>query len=134
MPVGKTKDVGWEIGVSRTVAATPEEVWGLLTSRDGVAAWLGEGAELPAEPKTAYETTAGTTGELRSVRPLDRIRLTWHPESWDHESTVQVVIRPAKSGTSIRFHQERLADAEERERQRAHWAEVIDRLEALLSR
>lgn len=134
MPVGKTKDVGWEVGVSRTLACSPEEAWALLTSRDGVAIWLGDGVAFPAEPRTRYETGDGTVGEVRSFRPLDRIRLTWHPKDWDHESTVQVAISPMKTGTSIRFHQERLADADERERQRDHWSSVIGRLEDLLSR
>jgi len=34
----------------------------------------------------------------------------------------------------VRFHHERLADAEERERQRDHWRSVLDRSAPLLSR
>jgi hypothetical protein len=60
------------------------------------------------------------------------VRLTWRPAGWDHDTTVQVALSPAASGTTIRFHQERLADAGERERQRAHWAGVLDRLVAQL--
>jgi uncharacterized protein YndB with AHSA1/START domain len=120
MPVGLTKDAGWEIGVSRTLPCSLDEAWALLTSDEGRAVWLD-----PAD---------GTVGEIRSCRALDRIRLTWTPSGWDHDSTVQVAIRPMKTGTSIRFHQERMASGRERQQQRAHWAAVIDRLEALLSR
>ena len=102
MPVGLTKDAGWEIGVSRTVPFGPEEVWALL---EDVPSWLG-----------------GEPDSIRSHRPLDRIRLGWKG------TIVQVVVRPMKTGTSIRFHQERLASAEEREAQRAHWRAVLDRL------
>ena len=42
--VGLTKDAGWEIGVSRTVPHPLDEVWRLLTSDEGLALWLGEGA------------------------------------------------------------------------------------------
>ena len=101
-PVGLTRNAGWEIGVSRTVPLTPEEVWARI---EDTAAWLGEEAD-----------------DVRSHRPLDRIRVGWKG------TIVQVAITPAKTGTTVRFHQERLADAEERERQRAHWSAVLDRL------
>ena len=39
---------------------------------------------------------------------------------------------PARSGTTVRFHQERLADAGERERQRDHWRSVLRDLERAL--
>jgi uncharacterized protein YndB with AHSA1/START domain len=131
-PVGKTKDAGWEIGVSRTVPFGAEAVWRLLTSERGTDIWLGAGASLVDEKGAPYETGDGTTGEVRSFRPLDRIRLTWQPPGWDHESTVQVAIRGDASKTMIRFHQERLADAAERERQRTHWTGVMDQIVAEL--
>jgi hypothetical protein len=34
----------------------------------------------------------------------------------------------------LRFHQERLADAAEREQQRAHWQAVLDEVEKALGR
>lgn len=131
---GRTRDAGWQIGVSRTVDHPVEEVWDLLTSERGRDAWLGSGVtELP-DPGGAYATAEGTTGETRSLRPQDRIRLTWRPDGWTHETTVQVAVRPTAPGrTMIRFHQERLADASEREQQRAHWAAVLDDLEAALA-
>ena len=106
MPIGLTKDAGWEIGVSRTVPHDPEAVWALL---EDVRSWLG-----------------GEPDAVRSHHPYDRMRLAWRG------TIVQVVIRPAKTGTSIRFHQEKLTSAAEREAQRAHWKAVIDRLVARL--
>ena len=132
MPVGLTKDAGWEIGISRTVHHPIEKVWATLSSDDGVATWLGEGVDLPMEPGESYTTADGTHGEIRSCRPNDRIRLTWQPAGWSHDSTVQVALSRAASGTTVRFHQERLADAKERERQRKHWTAVLDRFLDLL--
>jgi uncharacterized protein YndB with AHSA1/START domain len=134
--VGRTKDVGWEIGVSRTVSCSPEQAWQVLLG-DGLAIWLGRVDDLELERGAPYRTAEGASGELRSFRPRDRIRLTLRPAGDDHESTVQIVTTAAPSSTaerprtSIRFHQERLRDAEERERQRAHWAAVIDELTPL---
>jgi hypothetical protein len=102
MPVGRTEDAGWQIGVSRTVPLSAEEVWGRI---EATSEWLGEEAD-----------------DVRTYSPLDRIRVGWRG------TIVQVAISRARTGTTVRFHQERLADAEERERQRAHWTAVIDRL------
>ena len=128
-PVGKTQDAGWEIGVSKTVDHPREKVWDLLTSPEGLAAWVGPGARLEPEAGAPYEADDGTVGEVRSFRPLDRIRITWEPPGWDHDSTVQVAVSGDRSDkTRIGLHQERLADADERERQREHWQAVMARL------
>ena len=132
-PTGHTRDAGWEIGVSRTVPFPIDDVWDFLTSAAGPAVWLGAGVLRLDEPGTAYETEVGTRGEIRSVRPRDRVRLTWRPVDWDHDSTVQVTVTAASGDrTRIGFHQERLADAAERERQRTHWQGVLDALVAAL--
>ena len=131
MPVGKTKDAGWEIGVSRVVDCSVEEAWALVTSPEGLDVWLG--GPLPPSVGDGYETAGGVRGELRSLRPLDRVRLTWQPPGWSHDSTVQVAVSPAPSGrATLRFHQERLAGPDEREAQRTHWRFVLDHLESLL--
>ena len=131
---GHTKDVGWEIGVSRTVPFPMAEVWDFLTSPAGSAVWLGAGVQRLDEPGAAYETATGTAGQVRSFRPRDRLRLTRQPVDWDHDSTVQVTVTPvAGDRTRVVFHQERLADAAERERQRGHWQGVLDTLVAALA-
>lgn len=132
MTVGKTKDVGWEIGVSKTLPYSVPELWDFLTSPEGIAVWLGDGASLA--PGATYETKDGTTGEVRGFREKDRVRLTWHPADWSHESTVQVALSAAGPKTVVRFHQERLASAEERTRQRTHWQQVMTALVAALER
>ncbi|MEU4311676.1 SRPBCC domain-containing protein [Nocardia sp. NPDC024068] len=127
MPTGLTKDAGWQIGVARTLPHSPEVVWSYLTSTAGLACWLGPGAELDPEPGTQYRTGAGTTGEVRSFRPGDRIRLTYG------SSTVQLALTPASADrTHLRFHQERLSSANQREQQRTHWQQVMDRVAAAL--
>jgi uncharacterized protein YndB with AHSA1/START domain len=134
MAVGETKHAGWEIGVSRTVPHPIGTVWRFLTSRDGVAVWLGDGVEFPLEVGNRYETRSGIVGEIRSFRPPDRIRLTWRPPDWDRDSTVQVAVRGDDSKTLIRFHQERLDGPAVRTAQKTHWeaimARVVDTLEA----
>ncbi|MET9799222.1 SRPBCC domain-containing protein [Streptomyces sp. NPDC006368] len=126
-PTGLTKDAGWEIGVSKTLPLPADAVWDFVTSPEGVALWLGATHGLPVEKGAQYTTADGVTGEVRSHRPGDRIRLTYG------ETTLQVAVTAAGPGkTVLRFHQERLAGAEERERRRAHWKAVMDRVAAEL--
>jgi uncharacterized protein YndB with AHSA1/START domain len=132
LPTGLTEGAGWEIGVSRTIPYRVDDVWAMLTAPHGLARWLGPLDELPTVPGTAYRTAEGTTGELRSRHERERLRLTWRPPGGE-ESTVQVTVSPEGEGrTRLRFHQERLRNAEERERQRAHWKRVLDRIEDAL--
>jgi uncharacterized protein YndB with AHSA1/START domain len=131
--VGKTAGVGWNIGVSRTLPYSAGAVWDFLVSREGVGIWLGPGVDLPREAGAAYETATGTAGEIRSFAEGDRVRLTWRPRDWDHDSTVQVRLSASGAKTVLRFHQEWLADAEERERQRAYWQDVTERVVAALA-
>lgn len=117
-PVGLTRDVGWQIGVSRAFPTTVETTWELLTSPAGLQLWLGEGVPSPLTRGARYLTGQGTSGEVRSVRPLDHVRLTWQPEKRDTPATVQVAVASAPRGCSVRFHTEHLASQAEREAMR----------------
>lgn len=132
-PVGLTRDVGYEIGVSRTINLPRQQVWDHLTSADGIARWLGQGLELPASKGTRSETPDGTTGEVRSYHSTGRIRFTWQPAGWDHSTTMQVTATASGDKTVLRFHQEKLADPGEREQQRQHWQAVMDAVVADLA-
>lgn len=123
-PTGLTRDAGWQVGVSRTVGVPITDVWEHLLG-PGRATWLGPGdyvlvAGLP------YLTSDGTTGQVRSLRPLDRVRITRRPAGQAHETTLQVAVRAtAPDKTMVRFHAERMRSAAEREEQRGHWAAVL---------
>jgi uncharacterized protein YndB with AHSA1/START domain len=140
MTTGLTKDAGWEVGVSRTLPLSPAAVWDFVAGPEGVALWLGGGVGLPTGKGAAYRTADGVTGEIRSYRRGERIRLTYGT------SIVQVTVsapRSASRGASgadrgagkrsvLGFHQERLADARERELRRAHWQAVMAEIEKAL--
>jgi uncharacterized protein YndB with AHSA1/START domain len=128
-PVGKTKDAGWQIGVSRTVPADLDAVWDYLVSTDGLTTWLGDGVETPLQVGQHYRTDGDVHGEIRSLHAYDRVRLTWQPPDRDHHATVQIALSATKSGCTIQFHTERLANADERERMRTHWKKVADTIE-----
>jgi uncharacterized protein YndB with AHSA1/START domain len=128
--VGLTKDAGWQIGVSRTIPAGLDEMWDYLTGPEGLAAWLGPGARLSAGKGSTYRTRDGVRGEVRGRREMEKIRLSWQPPGRPEPAILQVAVVPNRSGCSVRFHQERLTGAAERERMRAHWQEVLARIAA----
>lgn len=69
---GQTQDVGFQIGVSRTVPYPPEVVCRFLVGPEGVQLWLGAEAELSAQRGAAYRTDDGTEGVVRSFREVDQ--------------------------------------------------------------
>lgn len=130
MTVGRTKDAGWQIGVSRTLDQPLERVWSTVVDHPDL--WLGPGARLPHEAGELWRAHDGTAGELRSRREHRRLRLTLQPPG-EAETTVQVTVTAAGDRTVLRFHQERMRGPAERAAQRAHWQQVMDRVAAALA-
>lgn len=128
-PTGLTRDAGFQIGVSATLPLPPGTIWRFLTSREGLALWLGEleeGSQLEPRRGAPYHLTDGSTGEVRGYHEGARIRLTLVPADADHGTTVQVTVTPRAHGSLVRFHQERMRDPAEREARRSHWRAVMD--------
>ena len=124
---GKTKDAGWEVGVRATVPATGQRVWQFLLG-DGLPLWLGDIDDLPTEKGANYTTRDGVTGTIKGYIDGYRIRLSWHPSDWPHDTTLQLTVKQAATGTTIAIHQERLADREERKLMLGHWKSVIEHI------
>ena len=134
--VGRTQDAGFQIGVRRTVSFPPDVVWSGLTSHAGLSAWFGAdirdaaGTKVPAADLLArgaqFTTVGGGEGELRSVRPTDRIRARYRPPERYAPTTVQIALVAAARGTALILHEEHLDSAHEREERRHHWRAVAD--------
>jgi uncharacterized protein YndB with AHSA1/START domain len=130
MDVGKTADAGYQIGVRRTLAAPEERVWAVLLSPEGLRIWLGGVAVLEAGASFAFPD--GTCGQIRVYKPWSHLRLTWHHPTLQSPSVVQVRVIPARTGTTLSFHQEQLAGPSVRAEMKAHWEEVVRRLAEML--
>lgn len=130
--VGETADAGYQVGVQRTVSVGQSDLWNWLSSDEGLETWLGAAENLSFDPGVTYETTTGTTGEIRTVAEGERVRLTWQPAGRGSPTTLQVTLASPRNDTSrttIRFHHEKFADAAEREAMREHWQAVLDAVE-----
>ena len=95
-------------------------------SPEGLALWLGPLAQLPRERGVTYRTADGVTGEVRSVHSQDRLRLTWRPPGRPEPAVLQLTVRPARKGTTLRLHAERLFDADERTAVMSRFHGVLD--------
>lgn len=135
--VGQTADAGFQIGVRRSIAATAMEAWELIISRPEL--WLGEGASVTFTKGATYDVPAGhreprATGEIRVVKPGDRLRMTWHPEGRSAPATLQLTLSETGSGrTAITAHLEKLPDAGARDEMRERWTAALERLVAAVA-
>jgi uncharacterized protein YndB with AHSA1/START domain len=118
---GQSAEVGFEIGVSRTVPLPTGEVWRRLIGPDGVRAWLGDASPLRFEAGEPYRLSDGTTGEVRVVVAGERLRMTRRPDGWARPATIQIRLAPKGEKTIVTFHEENLPGPDEREARRAHY-------------
>src|ERR1700712_3845695 len=124
---GQTKDAGWEVGVRKTVDAPLNVVWTFLLG-PGLPLWLGN-TTLNLEKGAAYETDDDIPGTVLTFTDGSRVRLTWQPGEWNHDSTLQLTLKETATGTTIAFHQERLSGREERKIMLGHWKDVVQQLD-----
>jgi uncharacterized protein YndB with AHSA1/START domain len=114
------------------VAATAAEAWELITSRPEL--WLGERVSVAFDEGEQYEVppgngAPGASGEVRVVKPGDRLRMTWQPEGWPAPATLQLTLSESGSGkTAIHAHLEKLPHADAREAMRTRWREALERI------
>lgn len=127
--LGQAKETGFQVGVRRTLPVTRDAGWRLVTSPEGVRAWLGDGAEVEFEKGTEYRLADGSTGEVRVFNPKKHLRITFEPAGWPRPSTLQVRVEPKGEKTVVSFHEERLPDEQAREDRRAHFKAALDALE-----
>jgi len=76
---GQTTSAGFEIGARRTLPVTAKLAWSLLLSPEGLRVWLGSISSLDLIRGVRFRTEDGITGEVRTVTPRRRFRMTWQP-------------------------------------------------------
>jgi len=124
--VGQTKNVGFQIGVRRTFPISQKKAWELAISNEGLKLWLGDFTSFPLQKNEKYSAETGN-GEIRVIKPLQQIRLTWQRKDWAKPSTVQIRFLPKdENKTTISFHQEHLSDEKVRDEMKILWEKVLD--------
>ncbi len=130
--LGQTNDAGFQLGIQKTLPIDRASAWKLLCSTKGVALWLGKIKAMKWEEGFTYATAAETHGELRVIKPQERLRLTWQPKEMKKPATLQVTLTPSgPDKTALRFHLEKLPSADWRTQMKKHWDGVLQDLLAL---
>ncbi|MEE1618404.1 SRPBCC family protein [Brachybacterium sp. J153] len=131
-PVGLTRDAGWQLGVTRTVAAPASDVWRRLLG-EWLPQWLGV-ESVPQMVGAPVRDGARIRGRVVGCHVGRRVRLRWTPVTLDHETVFQVTLQEAATGTTIGIHQERLLGAAERQGLLEHWTTTLDALVESIAR
>ena len=132
--VGETADAGFQVGVRRTVAVPADVAWAQLVEGPARDRWLGTTRHLPLMKGAAYRCEDGTSGEVRSVDPGRRLRLTVRRPGDETETTLQLTIEAKDDRSVVALHHERLPDEEARAAMKAHWTSVLEALRAAFAR
>ena len=127
--IGQTKDVGFQVGIRKTFQISTENAKNFLFSNEGIKQWLGEIIAGELTLNQEYQTKDGTEGTVRIFNPSSHIRITWKKKEWLNVSTVQVRIIPAKKGTTISFHQEKILNSLQRDEMKNHWEAILKKIE-----
>jgi uncharacterized protein YndB with AHSA1/START domain len=128
---GKAKDAGWEVGVRETVDVPLPVVWQYLVS-SGIPVWLGVG-EFRGVKGFRYTMADGVRGEVQSYTEGSKIRVTWRPDDWPHDTVLILSVKEVEAGTTIAIHHQELADRDERRMMLGHWKNVVGDLARALA-
>jgi uncharacterized protein YndB with AHSA1/START domain len=128
---GETAGAGFQVGVQKTIAAPADELWRFISSADGMRVWLGDvESAFPLESGVTYSSRDGHSGEIRSVVPGTRLRLTFRTSETDDPTTLQLHVTDKGDRSALQFHHEKLRDAAHRATMKAHWQLVLKRIAA----
>ncbi|WP_411699995.1 SRPBCC family protein [Conyzicola sp.] len=128
---GSKKDAGWEVGVRETIDVPLPVVWQYLVSA-GVPVWLGKG-ELRGVKGFRYSMADGVRGEVLAYTEGSKIRLSWRPDDWPHDTVLIISVKEVEAGTTIAIHHQELADRDERRMMLGHWKSVVGDLARALA-
>lgn len=116
------------------IAAPPETVFAYLTTNDGLAAWLGQHADLDPTPGGRFAVdVAGhpIRGEYLDVAPPHRVVVSWGFPASEvlpaGASTVEFRLTPIRGGTRVDLFHAGLPDSEVRGHADG-WANFLPRL------
>lgn len=126
--VGETADAGFQVGVRRTVAVAADVAWRYLVEGAGRDAWLGPTTSFTCAVGSRFHCDDGTTGDIRSVAPGRRLRLTWRPPAWERPSTLQLTVVPKGERCVLAIHHERLPDPATRAAMKERWTAFAEGL------
>lgn len=103
------------------------EVWRRLTQREGIEAFLGEGAMLGGKGDP-WHAADGTYGVTRSYHPEQQVRVSWHADADAPTTMVDLQMQPEGDGTLLTLRHENLTKDMDRDALADRWDAALARL------
>lgn len=120
-PVGTT-------AVSRTIAAPLIHVWDVVVSKAGAEALLGPGADIGTKGQS-WRSDDGPFGVVRTLHPLEQIRVSWHENENSPRSLVDIGLSADGDHTRVDLQHEPVHRDGDSDHE--HWSAALARLEAV---
>ncbi len=121
--------------LTKTVPVSSQKVWRWLKSEQGIEFWLKPLSPLQLKPGEVYEVDGGIFGEVRTVKPGARIRLTWQDGEWEKHTVVQVSVYPrSEQKTMLVIQHDGLQTAKLKSDLRVYWRKIINEAAIQISR
>ncbi len=115
--------------VSRTIAAPPLVVWEALVSPAGAEALLGHGASIGSKGQS-WHNDDGAFGMVRSLHPVEQIRVSWHETPDAPRSVVAIELAADGDGTRVDLAHDPVSG--EVSADQARWRDALARFEAVV--
>lgn len=103
------------------------EVWARLTQKEGIEAFLGQGAMLGGKGDP-WHAGDGTHGVTRSYHPEEQVRVSWHADEHAPATLVDLQMAREGEGTLLTLRHEHLTTDMDREALSARWDAAMHRL------
>lgn len=115
------------VEVSAVLGHDLTHVWHVLSTNEGIAAFLGEGARLGNKGEQ-WRAADGTHGVWRSYHAMEQVRLSWHADADAPRSLVDLHLAPQGEQTFVSIRHEHAGG--DLAALQARWTEALARLDA----
>lgn len=107
---------------TKTLPVSSRDAWKMLTSESGMRKWLKPFSPFAWKPGQSFEVDGGIFGEIRTLKPGVRARLTWQEAHWAKPSVLQIHLVPRRGDKCVLVIQhERIPTASLKGRLREQW-------------
>jgi uncharacterized protein YndB with AHSA1/START domain len=131
---GRNAKGEFSVTATKSFQINAKTLWKILASEKGLAVWLKPMSKLKLKAGQTFECEGGIYGEIRTIKPGQRIRIKWQDSEWEKPTILQVFIVPRKGEKALlAFHHEKLINGRLRNEIRAHWKQVLSDLSHLKS-
>jgi uncharacterized protein YndB with AHSA1/START domain len=127
--VGQDARGKYTVTATKSLPLDVKAVWKQLLSPRGIEIWLRPLSPVRLAPKSSFETKDGYFGEIRTLAPNRKIRMSWQDPSWEKPTVLEVFLVPRPGKKSIlAFSHTGIPDDKTREIIRARWRGAADRI------